>query len=449
MVQVDRAGVGPREPASRTVLFALLALAVLFPLAPAHAADSTPRTRPGRYQLGPLYLTPKLELKSAGVDTNVFNRQTGAIPDTQIVLSPGVQAALPIGRRLRFTGQGFLDLNYFKRQGSERSTDRAADGRAELDFGPFTFSGAGGGGQYKQRFSIDVDDRLLRQERWAQVGARLKLSRRISVTGIGTSRVYRFESSLLRGVDVREALDRNTLSATVEGRVALTNLTTLLLSAEGIEDRFLSAGLSATPSLILAVPTSDPLGAKDLTPSRRVQSFRYLGGFEFGQRAFINGKVLAGYRGFPGTGGQAAPAYRGPALSIGATLPLMRLGRLAISADRDVNFAATSTAVGENRLRNTYVSSRYAGQFSFELPFDLTGRASAGYEQLRYVFPDRAAAGYVRRADNQYLFGGSLLRRFGDSLRIGGTVAWVRRVSTIETGSYQGLRYGVQAEVIP
>lgn len=427
--------------------FAFLALAVLFPLAPAHAADPTPKKRPGRYKLGPVYLTPKLELKNAGVDTNVFNRQTGAVPDTQIVLSPGVQAALPIGRRLRFTGQGFLDLNYFQRQGSERSTDRAADGRAEIDFGPFTFFGAGGGGQYKQRFSIDIDDRLLRQERWAQVGARFNLSRHISMTGIGSSRVYRFESSVLRGVDVKEALDRNTLSASLEGRVALSNLTTLLLSAEGIEDRFLSAGLSTTPNVILGSAALESGSAKNL--SRRAQSFRYLGGFEFGQRAFINGKVLAGYREFPGTGGQAAPAYRGPALSISATLPLMRLGRLAISADRDVAFAVTASGGSENRLRNTYVSSRYGGQFSFELPFNLTGRASAGYEQLRYVFPTLTAVGYVRRVDNQYLLGGSLLRRFGDSLRIGGTVAWVRRVSSLETGSYQGLRYGLQAEVVP
>jgi hypothetical protein len=56
---------------------------------------------------------------------------------------------------------------------------------------------------------------------------------------------------------------------------------------------------------------------------------------------------------------------------------------------------------------------------------------------------------YLRRVDNQYLLGGSLLRRFGDSVRIGGTLAWVRRVSTLATGSFEGLRYGVQAEVIP
>ena len=428
----------------RRSTFAGLVLALLLPLGPAQAADRADKPRPGRYKLGPLYLTPRLELKNAGVDTNVFNRQSGAIPDTQIVLSPGVQAALPIGRRLRFSGQGYLDLNYFRRQGSERSTDRAGDGRAEFDLGPLTFFGAGGGGQYKQRFSLDIDERLLRQERWAQVGTRAKLGRRLSLTGTGTSRVYRFGTSLIRGTEAREALDRNTLSASLEGRLALTNLTTLLVSAEGIEDRFLSAGLSSKPD----VASGGAFGAA-ASPSRRVQSFRYLGGFEFGQRAFMSGKVLAGYREFPGTEGQAAPAYRGPALSIGATLPVLRLGRLAVSAERDVNFAVTTRSGREERLRNTFVSSRYAGHFSFQLPLDLTGRASAGYEQLRYVFPDLLASGYVRRVDNLYTVGGSLLRRLGDSVRLGGAVAWVRRVSTVEGGSYEGLRYGLQAEVIP
>ncbi len=425
----------------------LLGWALLLPLTPAQAADTTPRARPGRYKFGPLYLTPKIELKNAGVDTNVFNRQSGAIPDTQIVVSPGVQAALPIGRRLRLTGQGFLDLNYFRRQGSERSTDRAGDGRAEFDLGPLTFFGAGGGGQYKQRFSLDIDERLLRQERWVLAGARAKLGRRLSLTGTGTSRVYRFGTSLLRGTEPREALDRNSLSASLEARLALTHLTTLMVSAEGIEDRFLSVGLSARPEVTTGGrSTGFGIGAAD---SRRAQSFRYLGGFEFGQRAFINGKVLAGYREFPGTAGQTAPAYRGPALSIGATLPVLRLGRLTVNAERDVNFAVSTRAGREERFRNTYVSSRYSGQFSFELPLDLAGRLTAGYEQLRYVFPDLLATGPLRRVDNLYTLGGSLLRRLGDSVRIGGAVAWVRRVSTLESGSYEGLRYGLQAEVIP
>jgi hypothetical protein len=64
----------------RRSTFAGLALALCLPLSPAYAADTTRKPPPGRYKLGPLYLTPRLELKNAGVDTSVFNRQGGAIP---------------------------------------------------------------------------------------------------------------------------------------------------------------------------------------------------------------------------------------------------------------------------------------------------------------------------------------------------------------------------------
>src|SRR6058998_1365016 len=113
------------------------------------------KKHPGRFRVGPVYLTPKLALKNAGVDTNVFNQRTGEIPDTSIILSPTLLAALPVGRRLRLTGEGHVDFNYFRRQSSERSTDFGGEGRAELDFGRFTFFGGGGGGQSRQRFSLD------------------------------------------------------------------------------------------------------------------------------------------------------------------------------------------------------------------------------------------------------------------------------------------------------
>ena len=44
---------------------------------------------------------------------------------------------------------------------------------------------------------------------------------------------------------------------------------------------------------------------------------------------------------------------------------------------------------------------------------------------------------------------GGLARQLGDAVRVGGHVAWARRVSTLALFSYQGLRYGLTAEVIP
>jgi hypothetical protein len=53
------------------------------------------------------------------------------------------------------------------------------------------------------------------------------------------------------------------------------------------------------------------------------------------------------------------------------------------------------------------------------------------------------------RVDHLYSAGGSLLRRFSDSVRIGGSVTYYRRVSTIPGNSYDRWVYGVSGEIVP
>jgi len=98
-------------------------------------AGKEAKKRPGRYKLGPVYLTPKLELRNAGLQTNVYNSQTVAIPDASVVLRPSLAGVMPAGYRLRVTGQGYLDLNHFRREQSERSADFLySDGTHEQAF---------------------------------------------------------------------------------------------------------------------------------------------------------------------------------------------------------------------------------------------------------------------------------------------------------------------------
>jgi hypothetical protein len=51
--------------------------------------------------------------------------------------------------------------------------------------------------------------------------------------------------------------------------------------------------------------------------------------------------------------------------------------------------------------------------------------------------------------EHLYTVGGSLLRRFSDSVRVGGTVSYNRRVSTIPRNSFERWVYGVSAEIVP
>lgn len=414
-----------RQPGRKLALTALTCLVTL-PVLAAPVDTSPPRKRPGKYKIGPLYLTPRLELKNAGVDTNVFNSPSGAVPDTSIVLSPSLAGALPIGQRLRFTGKGYLDLNYFRRKGSERSTDFAGEGRGELDFGPFTFFGGGGGGQFKQRFSIDLDERLLRQEKWATTGFDLRLTDTVSATLSGAGHSYAFGPSSSGGSSVQRALDRNQLTGTAQLRYALTSQTTLLASAEAIEDRF---------------------SRETVVASRRARSVRYLGGFEFGERAILSGTILAGVRRLPA--GQGAPSYRAVALAVSTSVPLWRLGRLAAAAERDVLFSASSSGTGSDLLRNSYLSTVLRAEMVVELPFDLIGRGSVGLQEAKHLLPYQLGDSRYRRVDHLWTGGVSILRAFGDAIRIGAALSWGRRVSNFPGSSYQGFRYGLQAELVP
>lgn len=399
-------------------------LALALPAVASAALAAEPRKRAVRLSLGPFQLSPRLELRNAGVDTNVFNTRTHLVRDTSATLRPSAVVTARVGRRLRMAGNGYFDLVYFRRRRSERSVDFGAEARADLAVGRVTLFAEGGGLQARQRFSIDLDPRLLRQEKWGTVGASLELTRRVAASVSGTSRVFSAEHLVVEGQDVAASLDRNSLIGGVEARYALTRRTSLVTSAEAIEDRF----------------TGRAFGGP-----RLARSFRYLAGVALGRRALVHGRIMAGFREFPGTVSQAAPAYRGPVLGVNASVLVAGRARLAAIAERDVHYAAVRVRTSTDQLRNTYVLTRYVGSAIFSLPLDLTGQASFGWDGARYVLP---VAGGIR-ADHLWSAGAGVLRQVGRSAKVGGVVTWSRRVSNVAGFSYEGLRYGLQAEIVP
>ena len=74
------------------------------------------------------------------------------------------------------------------------------------------------------------------------------LARYVFATAVffGTGHVYEYGSFVARGVNVKESLDRNELTGTAQVRYVLSPRTTLVGSADAIEDRFLRQPLAVS-----------------------------------------------------------------------------------------------------------------------------------------------------------------------------------------------------------
>jgi hypothetical protein len=389
------------------------------------------RKAAGRHQWGPLYFTPRLQLKDAGYDTNVFHSLSNPTEDAVIVLSPRVDGTLFLGSRLQVTGYGFLEQVYYRRENEESATNFFGEGRADLELGPVTLFGGGSGGQFTQRFSIELDDRVEYQQERGFVGATWRMTRRISATGQASSEEYIFAPSKLRnGQSAKEAFDRNSITGSATLRYALTKRTGLAVSADAIEDRFLS---------------------QPATVPRVFQSYRYMAGLEFGERAAINGHVLAGLRDLPATLAQGSAPYQGPVINADLVVPLGRSGRVRVVGLRDANYASNFVDLGRLHYRNVFIYKRAHGELSFDLPAAFIATGAVSGEEARYVLPYPYPDEFhlARRLDHRLTVGATLQRRFGETFRIGGYITWDRLVSTLPAYSYQGARYGLSAEIVP
>ncbi len=405
------------------------ALSVPDPALPAGAAFQTEN---GRHRLGPAWGTLRLQLRDAGVDTNVFQTFLDPVRDHLVVYAVQGDGGIAAGRRLVLRGSGFVARNNYLRQGEESSTEFYGGGRADFDLGPIQLYAGGGGGQFTQRFSIDVDERLPRQEKRGYAGAVLHPSARLSATALVSSELITFSPGTFRlGGDVKEAMDRNTLSGMGELKHALTPRTSLVVSAAVLEDRF--------PSQPAYLP-------------RERRSYRYLGGLEFNDQAIVSGRVLVGLRQFPGTLAQGSPPYEGPIANADLTLPLGHTARLRLQALRDVLYASSLVQAGDLRYRNAFIYQLYTGQASLPLaPTGLAAVLSAGFEQARYLLPYPYLDPFLLadRMDHRWTASAGLVQSFGAVARISGHVVWARRVSSLPYFSYQDVLYGISAEVVP
>jgi len=383
------------------------------------AAEAPPK-RPGHYRTGRLYWTLALELREAGLDTNVYYQETGAVPDFSTTLIPSLDATLPLGSRIRLKGRGGLSMTYFAKQDSERYIDRYGALGAEVDVGPFTFFGDLDAGRYKQLVSIEVNERIEYQQDGKDVGVKVDVTRRLSAAYSRSERTYLYEPGFYAGgVEIRDSLDRTETVDDLEVKFSITSRTAFVSRVDLIEDRFLRAPEESSVA----------------------ESRRYLAGFNFGQKALFKGHLLAGKREYPTTGSGPVPPYSGLAFTGKIEIPIGAYMQLGLLADRDTQYSVLRPATPEEQARNLYVLTSYRAEVKRALREDLLGQLYGGFENADYVG--------VTLSDRLWHAGASLSKRFSRSLQLGTYVTWNRRDSQQPGSSYTRVRLGVNGVFNP
>ena len=401
------------------------ALAVALFVAPAAVAQSSEgTTKKGSYRVGPFWLTPKVVLYNAGNDSNVYNDEVDPVAAGSGSLRPSLEALLPLGKSLDLKANGSLGWSWFKDQEGQGSVDKALSGEAVLRVGPLSFNANAGKGWARQRFSIEIDERLDRTDESFGGGASVKLGRRFSLGG-GLSEIrYRYEPGVeINGDSVSESLDRDSQRLQASASLVLTNFTTLVLEADRQEDTFVS-----DPTL------QDPVAL----------SYRYAAGFNFVAGGLFSGRLRLGWRDYP-SGQAAVPEASGTLVEASLTTSAGRLGRVTLDGARDITYAAERV----DGQRNSYVMNRYGVQLDTELPASLVARGWLRWEKADYVLPYEQGDVSLDRNDTVNTQGLGLFRAFGKTFSLGGTIEWSRRASDVTGLDYVRRAYGITAEWTP
>jgi hypothetical protein len=393
-------------PRLRLVFACLIMVAAAASRASAQEPDPA---QEGRFRLGPLRFTPSIALSNLGVDDNVFNDDLDPKQDTTAAVGPAVKLWMHAGRS-RLSGQASGQYLYFRRYENQRTWNTTDELKWEFPLGRVTPFIGGSYTNTKERPGFEIDSRAHQHADAVRLGTSVRLSGVTSLVLTGTRTTTAFdEGETFLGADLATALNRTSQSEELQLRFKLTPLTTLVLAAEGLQDRF------------------------TFNPIRDSNSIRVLPGFELKPSALISGKVFVGFRKFDALSA-AVPDYTGPVASVDATY-VAGATRLAVRVSRDLNysFEPKDPYYALTDLGLT-ITERLTRSWDFVAR---GGRQLLDYEQLTSV------AGATRRTDVIRQYGGGLGYRVGQTLRLGFDAMYYRRHSS--EGSqrdFKGFRYG-------
>ena len=183
------------------------------------------------------------------------------------------------------------------------------------------------------------------------------------------------------------------------------------------------------------------------------KSYRYLAGFEFGQKAIITGRLPRRRPRHPGQQRPAAVrALHRPRHPAGPSWCLVLEQRLRLGANftpRRLLLSQRLPRRKDEAVRNTYVYGLWQLTLEFDLPLRFIGRVIGGWQSAEYQVPIIIDGVETLREDRLRSFGGSLLRRLGRNARFGLTALHTTRTSNVPGLEYSRWQYGIQGSFTP
>jgi hypothetical protein len=360
------------------------------------AGQSEPLTAMPLIQAGPVALSPTLELRDIGVDSNVFNESMEPKDDFTFTVRPGLTASLGTGA-VRLIGKGAGGFVYYQTYTDQQSTNGEFEGRIETMSTRLRPYASAGWLQTNERNGYEIDARATRERSSFMGGADFELTAVTALTAwIRRERQTYAEGEQFMGVDLADQLDYTTDLAAAGAKFAVTPITTLTVAVELQRDRFRAS------------------------PMRDADTIRVAPALRFGTDAAITGHFSAGYRDF-NPRDPLLPSYRGFILSAGASYTLLGVTRFDVQGNRDVMYSFDAThpyylASGGFLT----VSQRVGG------PFDVIGLGGA--QRLR--FQDVGGAQLAGGGETTKTLGGGFGIRVGEHLRVTLTYDRTERNST-------------------
>ena len=371
-----------------------------------------------RMHVGPFYVTPLIQLKELGTDSNVFNAAGEQRSDFTATVSPALDVWVPVARRALFTAAVATDLVWYSRYDSERSIDPQASVRAEGYLHRLTLFAQNDFLNTRQRPNHEIDLRSRHVENNALAGAEVRLTAKLSIEAAGRRYDTTYDADAQFGdTRLQRTLNRTTTGARFTARHHLTPLTTLSLRYESLQDRF------------------------EFLPSRDSDSRRIMPGVEFKPRALVKGRAFVGHRRFTPRD-PVLPAFDGIVADLGLSYTFLGSTSLAVSLHRDLTYSYEET---QPFFIDTSpgVSLRRALGRRFDV---LVSADRHRYEYRDLIDPLSSIDPIEQRIDTTWNYSGSLGYRIGRDGRIGiGASYWTRESTTARFREYDNLRFGTSA----